>query len=179
MNGVSRLVLMLGLATGALQPVVALELFGVNLESTSRDELSGAVIAAGVKLIRASGEAEGFDAYDSSAVLAGSNRFYLGFVGEDQRFAFAEYEFHGLNRGSMLRRLTARYGAAEIRAGRFVSDRAFRWQQDGIDITLTGDWQNSKTRLSYVHPGNLAALQAEQSTDTDPEEATTKVTSFY
>ena len=78
MNGVSRLVLLLGFAIGAIQPVAALELFGVNLESTSRDELSGAVTAAGVKLIRAGGEAEGFDVYDSSAVLAGSKRFYLG-----------------------------------------------------------------------------------------------------
>lgn len=179
MNGVTRLVLLLGLAIAAIRPVAALELFGVNLESTSRDELSSAVTAAGVKLIREGGDEQGFDVYDSSAVLAGSNRFYLGFAGQDQRFAFAEYEFHGLNPGPMLGRLTARYGIAEIRAGRFVSDRAFRWHQDGIDITLTGDWQNFKTRLSYVHPENLADLRAEQSTNPDPAETTTEKTSFY
>jgi len=179
MNAASRLVFLLVLAIAAIRPVAALELFGVNLESTSRDELSDAVTAAGVKLIRAGGEAEGFDVYDSSAVLAGSNRFYLGFAGQDQRFAFAEYEFHGLNPRSMLERLTTRYGAAEIRAGRFVSDRVYRWQQDGIDITLTGDWHNFKTRLSYVHPENLADLQAEQSANPDPAEAVTENTSFY
>lgn len=179
MNGVSRLVFLFGLAIAVLQPVAALELFGVNLESTSRDELSGAVRAAGVKLIREGRDQQGFDVYDSSKVLAGSKRFYLGFAGEDQRFAFAEYEFHGLNPGPMLERLTVRYGAAEIRAGRFVSDRVFYWQRDGIDISLTGDWQNFKTRLSYVHPQNLAALHAEQSTATAPEETATAVTSFY
>ena len=179
MNGVSRLVLLLGLAIAVLPPAAALELFGVNLESTNRDELSGAVKAAGVKLVRAGSGEQVFDVYDSSAVLADSKRFYLGFAGEDQRFAFAEYEFNGLNTRAMLERLTTRYGAAEIRAGRFVSDRVYRWQQDGIDITLTGDWHNFKTRLSYVHPENLAALHAEQSTVTAAEETTTEVTSFY
>ncbi len=141
---------------------IALELFGVSLESTSRDELREAAKQAGLSLIREGGDDNWFDLYDSSTVLAGSSRFYLGFVKQNQQFAFAEYEFHGLNTRRMLGDLIRKYGAAEVRQGRFVSDRSYHWQQDGIRIDLFSDWHRYKTRLSYTHPANLAELLAER-----------------
>ena len=140
----------------------ALELFGVSLESSNRDELREAAKQAGLTLIREGGEDNWFDLYDSSTVLPGSSRFYLGFVKQNQGFAFAEYEFHGLNTGRMLGDLVRKYGAAEVREGRFVSDRSFHWQRDGIRIDLVSDWHLYKTRLIYTHPANLADLLAEK-----------------
>ena len=142
-------------------PAEALELFGVELQSTNRDELRNAVKSAGVVLIREAGDETGFDVYDSAAVMAGSSRLYLGFVKADQRFAFAEYEFPGLDASGLLQSLGAKYGEAESRTGRFLSDRSYFWQRDGIEIRLRSDWQNYAVRLSYVHPQNLDQLRRE------------------
>ncbi|MCP4877054.1 MAG: hypothetical protein GY896_16480 [Gammaproteobacteria bacterium] len=158
-----RICILLYLTVGLFQPVAALELFGVDLESTNRDELRGAVKNAGVVLVREGGEDDWYDVYDSSSVLSGSRHLYLGFVRRDQGFAFAEYEFNGLNSKSLLRELNAKYGVAKVHAGRFVSDRRYLWLRDGIEIELASDWQNYKLRLSYINPENLADLRAEQS----------------
>ena len=179
MTFVVRHILPLLLLGGLCQPVAALELFGVTLESTTRDALRQAAGEAGLELLREGGEDNWFDAYDSSAVLDGSTRFYLGFVKRDQRFAFAEYEFRGLNQKQLVRNLTAKYGEAEVHEGRFVSDRSYRWQRDGVRIELSSDWQNYKTRLLYVIPENMAALLAEKSAYSAPPEAEAERVSLY
>jgi len=140
----------------------ALELFGVELASSDRDGLRAAVKQAGVKLIREGGDEVFFDVYDSAAVLDGSSRLYLGFVRASRQFAFAEYEFNGVDTRIMLDRLRARYGDAEVRHGRYITDRSYRWNRDGIEIRLRSDWQNYRVRLSYTHPQNLAALLDEK-----------------
>ncbi|MDH3535567.1 MAG: hypothetical protein OER87_07470, partial [Gammaproteobacteria bacterium] len=157
-----------------------LDLFGVALESAGGDELRRAVAEAGMVPIREGGEDAWFDIYDSAAVLDGSTRFYLGVVKQDQRFAFAEYEFRGLNPKPILRRLITKYGAAdEIRAGRYLSDRGYRWRRDGIDIELVSDWQNYRFRLSYVDARNLADLQAEKASFAAQQQAGTGQLSLY
>ena len=143
-------------------PAVALELFGVMLESTSRDELREAVKNAGLVLIREGGEDNWFDIYDSTTVLVGSMHFYLGFVKQDQRFAFAEYEFSGFTSKSLLPRLKRKYGEPAVEGGRFVSDHVYRWQRDGIDIELSSDWSNYKTRLIYINPVNMAKVMLQR-----------------
>jgi len=64
MQAVIKIVLLIGLVGGPIEPVVALELFGVSLTSTNRTELRSAVKAAGVRLIREGGENNWFDVYD-------------------------------------------------------------------------------------------------------------------
>ena len=166
------------LLIGFSAPVQALELFGVDLESTTRDELRDAVKQSGVVLIREGGDDEWFDVYDSSSVLAGSSRLYLGFVKQSQQFAFAEYEFNGVNPAPVLRSLSGKYGAAKVSQGRYLSDKTYHWQFDGIEIRLSSDWQNYKTRLSYVNPANLASLQAEQAVG-PINDAQEPIVSFY
>ncbi len=148
-------------------PAAALELFGVDLEATDRDALRAAVKEAGVELIREGGDEAWFDIYDSAAVLPGSYRLYLGFVKADARFAFAEYEFVGLDAQPMLAELSAKYGTPEARGGRYLTDRRYRWQRDGVEIELAADWHRYRVRLSYVVPRNLAALQAERAATVD------------
>ncbi|MDH3448717.1 MAG: hypothetical protein OEO18_11300 [Gammaproteobacteria bacterium] len=161
-------------------PAAALDLFGVALESAAGDELRRAVVEAGMVPIREGGEDEWFDIYDSSAVLDGSARFYLGVVKQGQRFAFAEYEFRGLNSKPILQRLIAKYGAAdEIQSGRYLSDRGYRWRRDDIDIELVSDWQNYRFRLSYIDAGNLADLQAERASYAAQQRAETAQVSLF
>ncbi len=174
-----KFLILLALLLPASPGAIALELFGVSLESTNRDELREAAKQAGLALIREGGEDNWFDLYDSSTVLPGSKRFYLGFVKQDQRFAFAEYEFSGLKTNRMLGELTRKYGAAEVRRGRFVSDRSYHWQRDGIQIDLVSDWSQYKTRLSYTHPANLADLLKEKSTSSAAGEDGADAISIY
>lgn len=160
-------------------PALALELFGVTLESTTRDELRDAGKQAGLVLIREGGEDNWFDVYDSSAVLDGSSRFYLGFVKQDQRLAFAEYEFGGLSRSQLLRDLRLKYGTPEVQGGRFFSDHSYHWQRDGIEIEFSSDWQNYRTRLIYRVSANMSDLFAEMSTQDKPQEAEAEQVSLY
>ncbi len=143
-------------------PAAALELFGLTLEATGRDELREAAKQAGLVLIREGGDDNWFDIYDSTAVMPGSVYFYLGFVKQDQRFAFAEYEFNGLGIGSLLQKLSNKYGAPAIETGRFASDHRYRWRRDGIEIELSSDWKNYRTRLIYTEPASMQALLAER-----------------
>ena len=119
---------------------------------------------AGLVLIQEAGEEEWYDVYDSSTVVDGSSRLFPGFVKSDQSFAFAEYEFTGTDPGQIAKALKLKYGDADTKTGRYMSDRKYRWQRDGIEIKLASDWQNYRIRLSYIEFNNLAKLQAEQST---------------
>ncbi len=141
-------------------PVAALELFGVSLETTTRDELREAVKQAGVELVREGGEEQVFDVYDPSGVMPGSRRLFLGFEPANLGFAFIEYEFVGLDTRRLQADLSAKYGEPEVDPGQFLSDRGYRWQRDGIEIRLRVDWANYRTRLSYVDPAGLTALLA-------------------
>ncbi|MDJ0778123.1 MAG: hypothetical protein QNJ85_09685 [Gammaproteobacteria bacterium] len=159
-------------------PAMALELFGVTLESTTRDELSEAVRQAGVELLREGGETSNFDVYDSSAVMPGSSRLYLGFEPLDQRFAFAEYEFVGTDTRRLLTELARKYGSPEVDPGRFLSDHGYRWQRDGIEIRLQSDWANYRTRLSYAEPAALAALRAGPAVTAENDQADASISFF-
>jgi hypothetical protein len=176
-KGLRHLLALLLLALGT--PAAALELFGVALESVSRDELRAAAAQAGLLLEREGGEDTWYDVYDSSTVLAGSTRFYLGFVKQDQRFAFAEYEFRGLSHKRLLRQLKLKYGEAEVQGGRFVSDHRYRWQRDGIQIELSSDWQRYSTRLTYLIPQNMRDLLAERAAYKSQPQAEAAQVSLY
>jgi hypothetical protein len=160
------------------QVTIALELFGVDLESSKRDEVRSAVEQAGLVLIREAGEEEWYDIYDSSAVVDGSSRLFLGFVKADQSFAFAEYEFKGTDATQLAQALVSKYGDAETQTGRYMSDRRYRWQREGIEIKLSSDWQNYRIRLSYIEFNNLAKLQAEQSEKSASNEETAEYSVF-
>ena len=138
--------------------VLALELFGVELETTSRDELRDAVKQAGVILIREGGDEEWFDVYDSSPVLDGSSRLYLGFVRQNQQFAFAEYEFSGIDSRPILHNLTGKYGAANVRTGKYISDKTYHWQLGGIQIVAQrlAKLQNPTQLRNSGQPGESA-----------------------
>ena len=100
--------------------------------------------------------------YDSSTIVAGPSRLFLGFVKADQSFAFAEYEFTGTNAKHLAQTLILKYRDAETESGRYMTDRRYRWRRDGIEIKLASDWQNYRIRLSYIEFNNLAKLQAEK-----------------
>ena len=137
----------------------ALELFGVELGSVGRDAMREAIEQAGVELLREGDEARKFDLYDSSAAVPGSARLYLGFTPDGARVAFVEYEFVGRHVERLHAELTRKYGEASVKGGRYLTDKAYSWRRDGIDIRLAYDWSLYRTRLSYIEPDALARLR--------------------
>ncbi|MCP4494171.1 MAG: hypothetical protein GY820_43735 [Gammaproteobacteria bacterium] len=113
-------------------------------------------------MIRKGGETKWFDVYDSRKVLPGSSRLYLGYVKQDRRFAFAEYEFIGLKSSQILDKLSQKYGKPAIVPGKYLSDKRYRWQKTGINIELSDNWRLYRCRLSYVNSLALVDLKQEQ-----------------
>jgi len=140
----------------------AAELFGVNLANASRDELRIAVKNSGVKLVQEAGIDAFYDIYKGGAVLHKAKHLYLGFVKKDKKFAFAEYEFIGLQQPGMLRKLNKKYGPAQRSKGKFMSDQSYSWLSNGIKITFYQDWPAHKMRLTYVNPEALKQLKRER-----------------
>ena len=138
------------------------ELFGVALQSATLEQLRDAAKQSGAVLIRKGDENEWFDVYDSRDLLPGSSKMYLGYVKESRQLAFVEYEFIGLQQPGMLRKLRLKYGNGNTEKGEFVSDVGYRWQHEGIEILLGADWQNYRTRLSYINPRVLQDLNKER-----------------
>jgi len=146
----------------ALQgPVGAVELLGVRLETTQRDDFRQAVKKAGVTLISEAGKDGFFDSYESAGLLQGSSRLLLGFVKKDNRFAFAEYELVGLQQTRLLEKLVAKYGPYQLIKGDYLTDSGYQWQKESIQITLTSDWINYRSRLIYSQPQALNTLRQE------------------
>lgn len=143
-------------------PAKAVDLFGVKLQDASRDQLRNAVINSGISLISEAGDDVFYDVYNSNQVLHNSSRLYLGFVKKDGKFAFAEYEFNGLQQQEMLQKLNAKYGKARKSNGKYLTDAAWSWQINSITITLQTDWQAYKTRLNYQNPAALKQLKQER-----------------
>ncbi len=144
-----------------INSAVAFELLGIDVINTRKDAFRQALKATGVELISEAGEDQFFDSYSSQNLLPGSKRLYLGFVKKDDRFAFAEYEFMGLQQSLLLNKLTEKYGRYREHKGRFLSDFEYLWSQNGINISLMTDWDQYRTRLIYAHPEALTALQQE------------------
>lgn len=140
----------------------AAELFGVPLQSATIDQLRTAAKEAGAILISESGESQPYDIYDSEKLLTGSSRLYLGQVGENRELSFAEYEFIGLKNTRMLQLLIRKYGEPETKKGKFITDVSYRWQKNGIQISLLSDWQNYRTRLHYVNPAVMQQMADER-----------------
>ncbi len=113
-------------------------------------------------MIRKSGKTTWFDIYDSHTVLPGSSRLYLGYVKQDRRFAFAEYEFIGYKSSQILAKLSLKYGEPTTVPGKYLSDTRYRWQESGIDIELRYDWRLYRSRLSYINSAALVDLKQEQ-----------------
>lgn len=145
-----------------LAPAKAVDLFGMQLQDASRNQLRNALIKSGVRLISEAGDAVFYDTYNSEQVLLNSTHLYLGFVKQDGKFAFAEYEFNGLQQQAMLQKLIAKYGKAQKSNGKYLTDATWTWQINSIIITLKTDWQAYKTRLTYYNPVMLKRLKQEQ-----------------
>lgn len=141
---------------------VGISLFGVDLTTENLQAFRAAVKNTGAQLKQEAGKDQFFDRYDASRLLPDARQFYFGFVKQDGRFAFAEYEFPGLKHPDLLVKLKQKYGEPTVRKARFISDIEYQWQIDGINIRLYQDWPMYATRLVYSEKAALQSLQQEK-----------------
>ncbi len=139
--------------------VQALDLFATNINNTDRVAFREVIRNTGANVIREAGEDNWFDVYDLSASFKQSKRFFVGYDKTSGRFAFAEHQLSYDYFSTMFLRLKAKYGEAKKTFGQFESDLKYSWVVDGITIELQQQWAKNHTRLSYIHPQNLQALQ--------------------
>jgi hypothetical protein len=159
----SMKILVIVLLSAAVSSVHAFELFGIDLQNASQEQLRKAVKNSGIRFISEVGGDVPFDVYDSSPVFKGSTRLFLGYLKDGDKFAFAEYEFSGLQQSHrVLSLLTKKYGKAKKSKGLYLSDEVWGWQIDSINISLQTDWRAYKTRLIYRHSEALEELRQEQ-----------------
>ncbi len=143
----------------SVKPVLAAKLFGVELITATKTTLRQAARRAGARLKVEAGEFEFHDEYFSADILKGSDKLFLGFSKENEKFAFAEYEFKGFNHEKMLRKLVAKYGQPIKIKKVFISDTIYRWNINGIQVSYYKDWRHYKTRVTYIVPNLLAELK--------------------
>lgn len=142
------------------QAANAAELFGLQIRSATLDQFRAAVKQAGANIIQQADRNRPYDIFDSKDLLPGSTRLYIGHAASDrQAAAFVEYEFIGLQRKAVLQMLSRKYGDPSVRNASYLSDRSYHWEVNGIRVTLWSDWQSYRTRLSYVVPEAMPALQ--------------------
>ena len=141
------------------QAATAAELFGLQIRSATLDQFRAAAKQAGANIIKESDKNRPYDIFDSKEILPGSSRLYIGHAGDDRQTAFLEYEFLGLRQIAVLQMLSRKYGDPSVRNARYLSDKSYHWEVNGIQVTLWSDWQSYRTRLSYVVPEVMPALQ--------------------
>ena len=153
-----KIPLMLALIVIA-QLSAASELFGLQIKSATPDQFRTAVKQAGASIIQRSDESRPYDIFDSKELLPGSSRLYIGHAGDNQQTAFVEYEFVGLQQKTVLQMLSRKYGSPVVRNAKYISDKTYYWEVNGIQVTLWSDWESFRTRSSYVVPESMARLQ--------------------
>ncbi|MBC8211622.1 MAG: hypothetical protein H8E21_11205 [Gammaproteobacteria bacterium] len=145
-----------------LNPLYAVELFGVELTTATRDQFRVALKKSGAKVLKQTGVAGLYDTYLAGSLLHNAQQLHVGFTKGSKKFAFAEYEFYGLKQPELLFRLQAKYGLADTTKGKFLSDYTYRWQNGDVAIALYQDWAAHKTRLTYYIQDALVLLRQER-----------------
>lgn len=139
-------------------------LFGEALNCTSKTDLRRALKNAGLKVIR---EEDGYwyDQYDSSAVLEGTSELSVAYIQEN--FARAFYRFNSsMDAGKVIEVrniVVSKYGQPASSSGNpSVGEVSYTWNlKDGIKVVVARGWPDTTVFLSYIHPANFAAMNAE------------------
>jgi TPR repeat protein len=140
-------------------------LFDQALLCASKETLRAATKKAGANPTR---ENDGYwyDLYDSSRVLEGTSKLQIAY--SEGKFAKAIYTFNsGMDTHKVVevRDLVAsKYGYPTSSEGSpSVGEVKYTWElKDGMKLTVNRGWPDATVYLSYIHPTNFAAMEAEQ-----------------
>jgi len=146
-----------------INPLCAIDLFGLDLASATQEQLRAAIKKSGARPVNQKAGEQFYDTYLADSLLKNAQHLYVGFVKQSRKFAFAEYELNGLKQSDLLQKLQAKYGQGEAIKGKYITDYRHQWHSGEVVIILYQDWAAYKTRLTYYIQGALIALKEERS----------------
>lgn len=142
-----------------------IQLFGLALNSVSREAMREALRATKVKVVREV-DAYPYDLYDPSEWKKSATEMTLGYTIKEQLFSVAEITFRSNNDTEQVRLV-----AEEIRKElgpwqRVLGRRAegpveFEWQRGDIKILVHRGWPDTTTYIVYEFSSRLDQMQAE------------------
>ncbi|TAJ79499.1 MAG: hypothetical protein EPO42_06155 [Gallionellaceae bacterium] len=149
-------------------------IFGEALNCTSKFALRQTLKVGGLKATR---EDDGYwyDLCDSSTVLEGSSKLSVAYI--EEKFAKAYYTFPSsmdADKVVEVRNMVAsKYGQPTSSSGNpSVGEVSYTWNlKGGIKVEVSCGWPDTTVTLSYVHPVNFAAIEAEQERQKQAEKA--------
>jgi hypothetical protein len=144
----------------------SLELFGVTLKGTSRDQLRKAFKQNGLRPTR---EENGYwvDTYDTQGVLDGASQFQAGYVAATGKFAYAQYTFNGFLDtqlvGKVINMVSTKYGRPSSQRGNYgLGEVSAKWNMgEGMQIEVSRGWPDTTTYLSFTDSSAYNQMRAE------------------
>jgi len=143
-----------------------IEMYGVRLNSATREPMRRALHAHGVKAVREDGRVLG-GCLRCQRLMPGASQFYVGYTAASQQLAFAEYAFHSFMDSShtqkIVSRVTAKYGPPYETAGQLAMGAyTARWRMsDGMQIQVVREWPETSTYLKFINPAVDLEMKAE------------------
>ncbi len=148
-------------------------LFDQALLCTTKELLRLAAKNAGAKPTR---EEDGywFDLYDSSSLLEGTSDLAIAYI--NNKFVKADYTYpSSMDSHKVVEvrdMISSKYGKPATSKGNpSLGPVAYSWKlKDGIRLEVNRDWPDTTVYLSYIHPANFAAMEAEEARQKKSEE---------
>lgn len=143
-----------------------IEMYGVRLNSATRDPMRRALHAHGIKPVREDAR-YWVDVYDAKGLIRGASQFYLGYTAATQKLAFAEYAFHSFMDSSHTQQIVsmvaAKYGPPYETVGQLAMGAyTARWRMnDGMQIQVVREWPETSTYLKFINPPVEVEMKAE------------------
>ncbi|MDD4911578.1 MAG: tetratricopeptide repeat protein [Sideroxydans sp.] len=140
-------------------------LFNEAVMCTNKDTLRAAIQEGGAVVER---EDDGYwyDIYDSSEILEGTSKLSVSYIKDKFARAFYEYDAD-MDTAKVVEvrdMVASKYGKPATSSGNpAVGEVRYTWKlKDGIQLEVNRGWPDTTVYLTYTHPANFAALEAEQ-----------------
>ena len=149
------------------------QLFGEALNCADKNVLRLAAKQAGAKATR---EEDGYwyDTYNSSELLEGTSELSIAYI--KVKFAKAVYKYNSMMDAHKVVEVrdmvVSKYGKPATSNGNpSLGPVSYTWKlKDGIQVKVSREWPDTTVYLTYTHPANFAAMEAEQARQKRAEE---------
>lgn len=140
-------------------------LFNEAVMCTDKNALRAAIQDGGAVVEREDDD-YWYDIYDSSQVLEGTSKLSVSYIKDKFARAFYEYDSDMDTEKVVEVRdmVVSKYGKPATSSGNpAVGEVRYTWKlKDGIQLEVKRGWPDTTVYMTYTHPANFAALEAEQ-----------------
>ena len=154
------------------------KLFAIAIACANREVLDQQIKAQNITAIQEKSNSR-TDTFFTGAVIPGSSELEVTYT-EKNLFARAKYTFVGRDKPELIAHvkthLSERYGEPHSQSGDINQGKAsFQWLlDDGIELTVTRDWPDTTTFVTYTLPEHLSLVENEKKQSIDPAQGENK-----